>query len=386
MESKHILLLIAIVCALVLVLASKLLRRVPKLRFTPIKECPSNKIGLKISGDANPAMVVEARIGTHECLFMIDTGYAGAPVLSLPMLACERKISEKGTIDQRVAACIAAVNAYRVTQREQESALLTFMDDQGCVEYTSGCTTRLMGIGQTSENTSAILLCPSLELKVKGASKFTSCKACASLPNADMFGTSRMTGLHILTIDFLMHVSPCILSPARGELEISIGASEYLRARAGFVKCASEFSGGSFVTTLVVGGERVQCTVDTGASSFLSLSSSAAARIRKCSQESPQRIRQVGVNGENVCSDVVLCDVEFCQTKFSEIPVFLNDYDLDDVDGYVGLSLLRAFDLLITTDELACRYNGAELRTDQFQNILTSGNCASTPACATPGA
>lgn len=372
---------VPIACAVIAaVVYAMLLRHVPRTRFVPAATCATNSIALHVSGESNPSLIVEALIGDHPCLFMLDTGYAGMPSLSLPMLVCEKRVSPHGTIDQRVAACVGAVNTYRASHAEQERALRAFMEDHACVEYASGCLTRLMGIGVTAESASAMLLCPAIRLRATDGA-FSCCRACASLPEADVLGTSRARALHILTIDFLLHVGPCMLLPEAGELRVALGAAEYMRERPSFTKCSSEFSGGSFVATLTVGGAQMRCTVDTGASTYISLSSSAAARVRDCSRDKARRVMQVGVNGEQVCSDVVLSEVELCGERF-QLPVLLNNLDLQDVDGYCGLALLRAFDMLLTPAELALRRNGHEIDTDAFERIVSDGACGEAPACA----
>lgn len=365
---------------LLIIVLIKTLRKMPKFRFVPTKSCYSNILAFDVIGDTNPCIVLETRIGTHECLFMVDTGYAGAPILSLPMLTCERKLSSSGTLEQRVAAAIASVNTYRVSEVEQEKTLSKFMEEQGVVEYTSGCTQRLMGIGSTAENTSEMLLCPSLEIKTHDNS-FSSCKSCAMLPQADVFSTNRMHNMHILTIDFLKHVSPCMFDFKNKNLHISMSTTEYLQQSHKFTSISNELSGGSFVASITIGGKDFKCTVDSGASAFVSLSSSSAAKIKNCNQSTAKKIRQIGVNGEDVCSDIVECDVKFCGQNFENVPIALNNYDLEDVDGYIGLSLLRSFNLLITKEELLGYYNSIELDVSHIDLIAGQGTCGDLPTC-----
>lgn len=371
--------LTTLLITVLLILLIKTLKKMPRFRFIPSQSCLTNVVSFDIVGDTNPCIILESRIGGHECLFMVDTGYAGSPILSLPMLTCESKLSSQGTIEQRTAAAIASVNTYRISETEQEQTLVKFMEEQGAVEYTSGCTMRLMGIGSTAENTSEMLLCPPLEFKTK-TGEYTSCKACAMLPHADVLGTNRMKNLHILTIDFLKHVSPCLFDFKAKELTVSIGTADYMKIVHNYTSISSELSGGSFVAKITIGGRDFKCTVDSGASAFVSLSSSAASKIKKCKHAST-KIRQIGVNGEDVCSDIVQCNVTFCHQSFEDVPIFLNNFDLDDVDGYIGLSLLRSFDLLITKDELLCKYNELDLITSHISLIASDGSCGSPPSC-----
>lgn len=372
--------MIFLVILLLIAVLLKTLRKMPRLRFIPNERCDNNILAFDVVGDTNPCIVLEARIGKHECLFMVDTGYAGAPILSLPMLTCEKKLNSSGTVHQRVAAAIASVNTYKVSEVEQEKTLVKFMEEEGIVEYTSGCTQRLMGIGSTAENTSEMLLCPPLEIKTHDNS-YSSCKSCAMLPQADVFSTNRMRNMHILTIDFLKHVSPCLFDFKNKNLHVSMSTGEYLKHSHKFTVISNEFSGGSFVASITIGGKDFKCTVDSGASAFVSLSSSAAAKIKDCKQSNARKIRQIGVNGEDVCSDIVECAVKFCGVGFEEVPIALNNYDLDDVDGYIGLSLLKSFDLLITKEELMGHYNFDDLDTSHIDLIAGQGSCGDLPDC-----
>jgi hypothetical protein len=54
-----------------------------------------------------------------------------------------------------------------------------------------------------------------------------------------------------------------------------------------------------------------------------------------------------------------------------------NSHDVEDTDGYLGLGLLCAFDLLVTPGELLARYNQAQpLGVAQYAGVLRAGGCA----------
>lgn len=336
---------------------------------------------LQVVGDANRQAVVEACIGTHRTLFMVDTGYAGAPVLHLPALACEARLAAEGACAERAAALLASLRAFECTQAQQEAALRDFVRAQACTEYTAGCTTRLMGIGTTRESTSDLILAPPIQLRTAAGGLATP-RLCAGLPAADLLSTSRNAAMHILTLDYLLHASPCLLRFGAETLELSLPEERFLRERASFTSCATAFSGGSFVAHVWLNGQRMACTVDTGASICISLSRSAGERLRRCEQAAPMRLSQRGVNGEQICSDVVHCDVAFAGADLAGVPVLLNDYDLDDVDGYIGLLFLASFDLLMTPSALSCRFNGTPVDAEATRRVARPGACRGTPACA----
>lgn len=338
---------------------------------------------LQIVGDVNRIAVVDARVGTHRMLFMVDTGYAGAPVLHLPALVCERRLSSAGACEARAAALLASLHAFECTQAQQEAALRDFVRAQACTEYTAGCTTRLMGIGTTRESTSDLILAPAIQLRRAGAADdFGTPRLCAGLPGADLLSTSRNAAMHILTLDYLVHVSPCLLRFGAETLELSLSEARFLRERASFTACATAFSGGSFVAHVWLNGQRMACTVDTGASICISLSRSAGERLQHCEQDAPMRLSQRGVNGERICSDVVHCDVTFAGTDLAQVPVLINDYDLDDVDGYVGLLFLASFDILLSPSALSCRFNGTPIDADATRRVARPGACRVAPTCA----
>ena len=375
----------AVAVALVCVALLLCVRRPRAVRMLVPPDCTGAEecYTFDVVGDVNRMLVVDGRVGSRGMLFMLDTGYAGAPVLHLPALVCEGQLGHKGTVAQRATALLDSLRT-PATQSEQEQALATFVHEQACTEYTAGCTTRLMGIGTTQENTSDLILAPALELRT-ARGEYAAPRACAGLPLADLFSTSRNASLHILTIDFLLAAAPCLVSFERRCIQFSLPPERFLLERARSTVCATEFSGGSFVATLRVAGQEMRCTVDTGASSYVSLSKSAAARVRRCASQRPVHLTQRGVNGEVICSDVVECDVDFAGAHLQGIPVFLNSLDIEDVDGYVGISLLSAFDLLMTPGALACRLSGEPADPAALLDVAREGFCDRAPRCAEGG-
>ena len=93
---------------------------------------------------------------------MIDTGYAGPPVLSACYLAVNDPTQDD--VDQRFRKITQRLDAGVTTDR-QHRAIDEFINARGCLAYTSGCTMRLMGIGSTQEQQADMLMCDMLEMR-----------------------------------------------------------------------------------------------------------------------------------------------------------------------------------------------------------------------------
>lgn len=294
----------------------------------------------------NESLLLDGRVSGTRSLFLVDTAYAGPPVLSLSYLNALRTHGatlSSGTVRRRYAKAMALLSS--TTSEDDLHRGYRFLASKGmCKTYTSGCTMRLMGIGETVETHSAMLLCPPVRFHRE------------LLPlgrwDADVLVTNSLQGsVHILTSDYLIHHSPSLISIAKGKL--------YLRARVSsrkFVFYDAELVGGAFLVPVTVGGMTIKVVVDTGASAPLSLSPSARGAIDASPSE--RSIRQVGVNGESVCSDVVLSDVEFGGLRLEKTEVMINSQDVEGADGYMGLCILRMFDILITSHTIGFRPNG----------------------------
>ena len=195
---------------------------------------------------------------------------------------------------------------------------------------------------------------------------------------ADVFVTNPLpTSVHIITCDFLIHSSPALLSISTKELHLNMSVNDELIARARMVMYPIILSGGSFVVEIRIGAEPFRCTVDTGAPGPVCLSAGAAKRIPTCVNNSEKRVlRQTGVNGEQVCSEIIAADVKFCNRTFSKIPIFVNDTDIDQVDGYIGLGMLRAFDMLFTPTGIGFMVNGMPMRDIEiYKESAAVGTC-----------
>ena len=116
--------------------------------------------------------------------------------------------------------------------------------------------------------------------------------------------------------------------------------------------------GGAFVIPIQIGDEVIYCTLDTGAPGPISIGKQSIHKIKKCKRPSNKKVQQGGVNGEQICSDILYSSANVCGIEFPEVGIFANDMNVDGVDGYVGLGLLRALDILILSDRIGFRRSG----------------------------
>ena len=92
-------------------------------------------------------------------------------------------------------------------------------------------------------------------------------------------------------------------------------------------------------------------------------------------------MKQHGVNGEKVCSEIVESDIEFCDKKM-KVPIFMNDSKIESVDGYIGLGFLRAFDILISSHGIGFHKNKNNFHNiDYFSSIAQNGTCETSFSC-----
>jgi len=353
-------------------------------------------VELRVVVRANPCLVAPFRIGSYESIFVIDTGYAGAPVLNARLLHA----GATGGSAEEHARAVAAVEC---DSQCAHDGVRAFVEAQACTDYTSGCVLRLMGIGVTSEQASDMLLCPPVELRALGAptgacaeaspgrngrgadapgrgggeaagGSYVDPKASLGMPRADVLMTNReMTSPHILTLDYLLQFAPCLLRPSHGVMRLAMTPDQFLLQRAQSTAIAHELHGGAFVCDVRVNGKRLRCTVDTGASITLSVSRSKMIGLNLLATT---HVRQQGIHAEVVCSDMTLARVEFAGRAFPEMPVFVNTTEVEGTDGYIGLGVLRAFDLLLTPRVLFAAYNGAAPSDAAcYAGVLRGGAC-----------
>ena len=329
---------------------------------------------LTLARDAlgNEALVVEGIVAGARALFMIDTAYAGAPVLSTSYLAvqstCGGGAFAASSTSERYARCVRALR-HEVSEPQRHAAVDALLRGGRCRAYTSGCTMRLMGIGETTEAQADMLLCPALRPQDGYAS--------------DVLVTHPLRGsVHILTCDYLLHRAPCVLRPGAGVLHVRLSLLAQLALRPTFHFVPVRFVGGAFCVVLEVGGTPLHVVVDTGAAAALSLGKGAAAKLKACTRPAPaRRATQSGVHGERVCSDVLTARVRLGALDLGDVEVFANATEVEGADGYAGLGLLRALDLWLEPHTLGARRSGLAPR---GSDATQPGDCGrgAPPACA----
>ena len=323
----------------------------------------STPIELVVDRLGNEIMVTEGRIDKVGMLYMVDTAFAGAPVISTSYLAqlygpFAVPLKRTGNVQKKYDD---VMNRLQVDDDARHAALAYFLSQSGCRTYTSGCTMRLMGIGETTESQSDLLLCDTFMLR-EGRKWHKTSEVLVTNP--------LHSSIHILTIDFLLHRSPCVILPVRGLILWSVSDS-WLRSTFAFV--SSVFVGGALRVPMTVGGTVLQIVVDTGAAAALSISAEAVDRIRRCERfPLPRRALQVGVNGERICSDAFLARVVIGNVDMGDVETFANSQSVQGADGYAGMGLLRALDMWLSPTEVGFRLSGFKVRRS---SALSDGVC-----------
>jgi len=322
---------------------------------------------LLADADGNESLVFDARLSGERTFFLLDTAYAGAPVLSSSLLAAQRACATSfapggDDVGARYRGCLARMRDAAAGGGGDGGSAAPVRDflmrNGACRAYTSGCTMRLMGISETVENQADMLLCPSVELGVDGGGG-------GGRGGADVLVTNPLPGSpHILTVDYLLHRAPCVLCPARRLAHFRVTPLHPSLRRASFELHEARFVGGAYVVPMRVGGATLSVVVDTGASASLSVSSSAAGRLGECARGEARRVTQVGVNGERVCSDVVSARVEVGSIDFGTVEVLVNTSPVQGADAYCGMGILRAVDLWLEPHCIGFRRSGLPPRRD----------------------
>ena len=350
--------LVAVGIVVLIVVLLRIFKRAPSPNTFPI--------ALLDDGLGNEALIIEGVVCGELVLFLIDTAYAGAPVLSISYMNCLRKnkrLSSSGSVKTRFMSTMEALR-HQMPNHERHETLNEYVDRGICRSFTSGCTMRLMGIGETTETQSEMLLCPPILLAGKKKWNW----------DADVFVTNPLSGsTHILTSDYLLHHGPALLEPRRGQLTLRAAIQKN-----NFDIFEAYLVGGAFVIALEVGGVVMNVVLDTGASTTLSIARSAAKRIENDCKALHKKVYQTGVNGENICSDVVRLNVTVGSTSLSDIDVLINTQDVEGADGYIGIGILRAFDIFVSHECVGLRPNGLAARSLSPEE----GSCSPNVPCA----
>jgi predicted aspartyl protease len=323
----------------------------------------------------NESLVLEANLAGKDSLFLIDTGYAGPPVISTSYLALSDPVDM--SLEKRYVHITRAL-MHSVNSNQHHRAIDTFLRSKRCTSYTSGCTMRLMGIGAVSEQQADMMLCQALQFRAYDGYMSTP----ISSIDADVFVTNRLSqSIHILTCDYLVHCSPTLLDLKNGLMRLYVPFDEAVLIRTGMTMLPHKLNGGAFVVPIMLGGIEFHVTVDTGAPGPVSLGRDSAERLRRCVRKH-KTLGQEGVNGERVCSEIITTDMMFCNKSVQNVPVFINDTPVEGVDGYIGMGVLRAYNMLITEEGIGFASNGVAIRSvGTFTDSAESGKCDIALSC-----
>ena len=180
----------------------------------------------------------------------------------------------------------------------------------------------------------------------------------------DVFVTNPLPGSpHIITMDFLMHRAPCIISLSTRRLRCKISQTERIVQRQQFnIQLNPSLVGGAISLQMTVGGAPLTIIIDTGAPGALSVGPDALLKIKKCTMKNAHTVRQVGVHGEEVCSQVFYAHVSIGTGRNAivhpDVQVFANDMKVQGADGYAGMGLLRSFDIWLEPGAVGLRASG----------------------------
>ena len=311
------------------------------------------RIHLVSDDNGNESLVLDASLAGRRVLFMLDTAYAGAPVVSETYAAVQSQCSW-GDVQSRFRKCMRLAARTVKQDARNVSVARELLQNFRCRAFTSGCTMRLMGIGETVENQADMLLCPSITFDGKNDTDPIA---------ADVLVTNPLPGSpHILTMDYLLHRAPCVVLPRAGRIYFRLSVAAAALMRPTFEFHPVRLVGGAFSVPVDVGGARLDLVVDTGASTTVSLSSASLHKLKKCTHRADTSVVQVGVNGERVCSNVVSADVRVGRLDLGRVDVLANTSPVQGSDGYVGMGVLRALDLWFEHGRLGVRRSGLAVR------------------------
>lgn len=322
-----------------------------------------------VSDDAgNESLVLNASIAGRSILFMLDTAYAGAPVVSESYAAVQERCVW-GSVESRFQKCVKLATETVSHDMRHTSVDREFLQRMGCRAFTSGCTMRLMGIGETVENQADMLLCPPIVFD--GTQGDT-----ADSIRADVLVTNPLpSSPHILTIDYMLHRAPCVVLPRAGHIYFRLPVAKSALMRPTFQFMPVRSVGGAFCIRVEVGGAPMDLVIDTGASTTVSISSTSVQKLRLCTREmAPKSVVQVGVNGERVCSDIVSATVRMGRIHLEDVDILANSMPVQGSDGYIGMGVLRSLDMWFEHGRFGCRRSGLDVR---HIRATTTSSCPS---------
>ena len=326
------------------------------------KTTSSNTIKLhRLVHENQESIVLLAKFNNREQMFLIDTGYAGPPVLSMSYLTTRDNFS--ASMSNRYSNVMRQMNT-KISQNKINKYLNEFVNTSKCTSYTSGCTMKLMSIGDVQEQQAHMFLCDSIQMKTLDGKYH-------EFRKSDVLVTHSLQGsIHILTCDYLTQMAPCMICMAKEELHLKMTTNTAFRERLSFTRHPFRLNGGAFVVQFNISGKNFNLTVDTGSPGPICLTKNAGNSLPQ-KHIVKKHIIQEGVNGERVCSNLIICDVVFSNHTWRDCQIMHNHHNLKGVDGYVGMAFLRAYDMMIETNSIGFRLSGLPIESIEG----TSGEC-----------
>lgn len=326
-----------------------------------------------VSDDSgNESLVLDASLAGRRALFMLDTAYAGAPVVSETYAAVQGRCAW-GSVESRFKKCMRLASHSVSTDDRNVSVDRELLRNFRCRAFTSGCTMRLMGIGETIENQADMLLCPPIVFDGRRDHDPV---------DADVLVTNPLPGSpHILTMDYLLHRSPCVILPRAGRMHLRLPVSTASLMRPTFEFHDVRLVGGAFCVRFTVGGAHMDLVIDTGASTTASLSSTSLDKLKTCTRDGRSLV-QVGVNGERVCSNVITTQIRFGRIDMGVVDVLATTSPVQGSDGYVGMGLLRSLDMWFEHGRMGVRCSGLPVRAIDRARHSVCASGALPSACA----
>lgn len=381
---------IIVVCVLIWLLSFVLLRRhAPHARLSGVES--TSQLFLD---ERKSCLLLAGRVRGVDSFYLIDTGYAGPPVLNTDYLEAMSRSAHLRPRVGRGEGPTARRDAALLTMRELRSAaslhaprgkdegtLQRYMTATSSIDFTAGCRVRLMGISATTERHSDLILSDEL-LFLAPEGHFASPRSNTDLPRGEVFVTNRIASTpHILTADYIRHHAPCCLQISRSKVEWCVPNTRflYLTSIGGYVSVPCVIVGGAYAIAIRVGGAVFRCVLDTGSESCLTIGSRSAARIGVCT-DTARTASSVGVGGLRSCSRLVNAPVTLAGLDIAACPVAVSSFDTSSVDGFVGMGVLRCFEWLLTARAVFARGNGlSPASVDELSARGDGGGCTAPP-------
>jgi len=340
------------------------------------KRKPSKEVPLHLvkTPSGSQVMLIDVRLGDGSyALFQVDTAFGGPPMLSKTYLSQVPPVYAAGNVQKRYSQ---AANAKGGSEDGAgEEAVERFLARcKNCRTFASGCSMQLMSIDAIQTHHSDLILAPALQLQGKLPSSSSSFES-------DVLLTHSLPGsVHILTLDYMMHRSPVLIQP--GKITFHASLSWYDSFRMVEVRHVA----GVFAIPIEVDGVGMEVMLDTGSSTGLTLNRSAFRRLPRGTNPSSssssavhKHIVQRGVNGERTCNNLSLHRIVLAgyEVDADPLPVMVKATDgsvSGEVDGYMGLPFLRAFDLWMEQDKIGVRPSGKRAKGPPA-SVLREGKC-----------